>query len=170
MKKIFEKIILDQCYSPNFCFFIYICFLWENHLELRAQIHRVTCYTNYLCSAWISLKSVNLDRFYKRFFAKISEFGRLTPDCPNGDCRERSEWPYSKDNSSPYPKGLICFSNFPRKMRMGGLSFGSSILGAAFWEQHFVSLSFFCFLTDRYKILYVSKEWCDVSVYLISLT
>ena len=85
MKKIFEKIILDQCYSPKFCFFIYICFLWENRLELRAQIHRVTCYTNYLCSAWISLKSVNLDRFYKRFFAKISEFGRLTPDCPNGD-------------------------------------------------------------------------------------
>ena len=75
MKKIFEKIILDQCYSPNFCFFIYICFLWENRLELRAQIHRVTCYTNYLCSAWISLKSVNLDRFYKRFFTKISEMG-----------------------------------------------------------------------------------------------
>ena len=67
-------------------------------------------------------------------------------------CRERSEWPYSEDNSISYPKGLIRFSNFPRKMRGVGESFGSSRLGAAVWGQPFVCLSFLCFLTNIYEI------------------
>ena len=79
-KKKIEKIILNQCYSPFFCFFTHMRFLCKIRLNYKAQIHRVACHTNYLCSLWISFKSIYLDRFYKHFFCQNIRICDLTPD------------------------------------------------------------------------------------------
>ena len=66
---------------------------------------------------------------------KLMSIDQKMKDLEANFCREQSEWPYFKDDSISYPKGLIRFSNFPRKMRGVGESLGavtrSSSLGAA---------------------------------------